>query len=150
EQPGELAGYGPIPAPLARELAGDGTWRRLVTDPLSGQLLDYGRTTYRPPAGLADFVRARDQHCIFPSCTRPAPPCDTPPPPPPPPGPPAACNLACLCRRHHRLKHETDWTLQHDGDRYIWTTPTGDQHTTQPPPLTTPTTPPAADEPPPY
>ncbi len=35
EQPGELAGYGPICAELARDLAFDptGTWRRLITDP---------------------------------------------------------------------------------------------------------------------
>jgi len=40
EQPGELAGHGPIPAALARRIAADdtGTWRRLVTDE-RGQLL---------------------------------------------------------------------------------------------------------------
>src|SRR6201999_2992979 len=65
EQPGELAGPGPLPASAAqsptpasgaRRLAADesGTWRRLVTDPLSGQLLDYGHDTYRPPKDLAD------------------------------------------------------------------------------------------------
>ncbi|MEO6087500.1 MAG: DUF222 domain-containing protein, partial [Umezawaea sp.] len=32
DQPGELAGYGPITADTARELAGDATWRRLLTD----------------------------------------------------------------------------------------------------------------------
>jgi hypothetical protein len=50
QQPGELAGTGPIPASIARRLAADptGTWRRLVTDEL-GKLVDYGRTTYRPP-----------------------------------------------------------------------------------------------------
>jgi len=41
-EPGELAGYGPIPAELAREIAADATWRRLLTDPISGSLLDYG------------------------------------------------------------------------------------------------------------
>ena len=51
EQPAELVGHGPIPASLARETAADGVWRRLVTDPLSGSLLDDGRTTYLPPAG---------------------------------------------------------------------------------------------------
>jgi len=66
EQAGVLAGYGPIPAQAARELAGDATWRRLLTDPLSGQLLDLGRTTYRPSAALAEFVRARDHRCLFP------------------------------------------------------------------------------------
>src|SRR6266511_2746466 len=59
EHGAELAGYGPIPAQVARELAADGTWRRLLTDPATGHLLDYGRTTYRPPAALADFIRAR-------------------------------------------------------------------------------------------
>ncbi len=39
DQPGELAGHGPIPAAVARCIASDetGTWRRLVTDPLTGQ-----------------------------------------------------------------------------------------------------------------
>ena len=70
DQPAELVGHGPIPASLAREVAADGVWRRLVTDPLSGTLLDHGRTTYHPPAGLADHVRARDVHCRFPGCRR--------------------------------------------------------------------------------
>jgi uncharacterized protein DUF222 len=68
EQPGELVGYGLIPASLAREIAAEGTWRLLLTDPLSGTLLDYGCTTYTPPRGLADFVRARDVYCRFPPC----------------------------------------------------------------------------------
>jgi hypothetical protein len=74
EQPGELAGHGPIPASVARRLAADesGTWRRLVTDPVTGQLLDYGQDTYRPPKDLAEFVIARDQTCTFPGCERPA------------------------------------------------------------------------------
>jgi len=42
----------------------------LVTDPLSGTLLDYGRTTHDPPAGLADHVRARDLYCRAPGCRR--------------------------------------------------------------------------------
>ncbi|WP_239374834.1 MULTISPECIES: hypothetical protein [unclassified Frankia] len=42
---------------MARQVAGDGVWRRLVTDPVDGKLLDYGQTTYRPPADLTRFVR---------------------------------------------------------------------------------------------
>ncbi|MGH3515159.1 MAG: DUF222 domain-containing protein [Pseudonocardiaceae bacterium] len=68
DQPGELVGHGPIPAALAREIAAQGTWRRLLTDPVSGALLDHGRATYAPPAGLADFVRARDVYCRHPIC----------------------------------------------------------------------------------
>ncbi|MGH4019142.1 MAG: DUF222 domain-containing protein, partial [Pseudonocardiaceae bacterium] len=33
EQPAELAGYGPLPAHVARQLAADGVWRRILTDP---------------------------------------------------------------------------------------------------------------------
>src|SRR6266536_1574018 len=68
EHGAELAGYGPIPAPLARELAADGTWRRLLTDPATGHLLDYGRTTYRPPATPANRIPVLDHHCVFPGC----------------------------------------------------------------------------------
>ncbi len=72
EQPGELAGHGPIPASVARRLAADqtGTWRRLLTDPATGHLLDYGHTTYRPPKDLTDFVITRDGICAFPGCPR--------------------------------------------------------------------------------
>ena len=70
DQPAELVGHGPIPAGLAREIAADAVWRRLVTDPLSGTVLDYGRTTYHPPAALADHVRVRDVYCRFPGCRR--------------------------------------------------------------------------------
>src|SRR5699024_2787342 len=68
EEPGELAGYGPIDAGTARRLAADGTWRRIVTDPASGAVLDVGRTTYRPPADLDAHVRHRDQSCARPGC----------------------------------------------------------------------------------
>jgi MFS family permease len=68
DDPGHLTGYGPIPASVARALAADGEWRRLVTDPSSGAPLDYGRRTYPPPAALVDFLIARDGTCRFPGC----------------------------------------------------------------------------------
>ena len=40
--------------------------------PETGQLLDYGRETYRPPASLRDHVRGRDPTCRAPGCSRPA------------------------------------------------------------------------------
>ena len=61
-----------VPALTAWALATGGTWRRLVTDPASGVVIDVGRTRYRPPAGLADLVRARDRACVFPTCQTPA------------------------------------------------------------------------------
>jgi Domain of unknown function (DUF222)/HNH endonuclease len=133
EQPGELAGHGPIPAALARRLAADptGTWRRLVTDQ-HGRLLDYGRQTYRPPKDLTDHLRARDRTCRFPHCTRTAarseldhltPWADG--------GSTNAGNLHVLCARHHHLKHETPWQVRRtpDGDTH-WTSPTGRHYRT--------------------
>ena len=67
----QLTGYGPITANQARQIAADATLRRLVCDPLSGTLLDYGRTTYEPPAALADHVMARDLTCVMPGAGNP-------------------------------------------------------------------------------
>ena len=112
DQPAELVGVGPIPASLARETAADGIWRRLVTDPLSGTLLDHGRTTYHPPAALADHVRARDVHCRFVGCRRRAADAeldhitawsDG--------GTTSEPNLAAYCTHHHRLKHHAGWRV---------------------------------------
>jgi hypothetical protein len=126
EQSGELAGYGEITAEQVREIAaGDATWKRILTDPASGNVLDYGRKTYSPPAALADHVRARDKHCIFPGCLRPAKNCDIDHRIPYPEGPTSEDNLACLCRHHHRLKHEGGWTLDKRDGQYVWTSPTG-------------------------
>ena len=70
--PAMLAGYGPITAEQARALAADGVWRRLLTDPASGVLLDYGRDQYRPPQVLQDHVRGRDVTSTFPTDNTPA------------------------------------------------------------------------------
>ncbi len=75
DQPGELAGYGPVPAEAVRELAADAPLhplQRILTDPRSGALLDYGTTRYTPPAHLTDHVTTRDQTCRFPGCRTPA------------------------------------------------------------------------------
>ena len=117
----------PVPDAVARALAAGGTWRRLVTDPLSGAVIDVGRTRYRPPAALADLVRARDGACTHPGCAVPARRCDldhiT---PWSGGGTTGLDNLTALCRTHHRLKHAPGWTLTRtpDGD-LTWTPPTG-------------------------
>jgi hypothetical protein len=128
EQPGELAGYGPIPAAVARKLAGDptSTWYRLVHDEL-GHLIDYGRSTYRPPQDLVDFVSARDESCRGPGCARSSRSCEldhvldwakggtT-----------SADNLGPECGRHHHLKHDCGWTLRRQSDgTYVWGSPIG-------------------------
>jgi hypothetical protein len=67
-QPGELTGYRPTTAKQARHIAADqsGTWRRLLTDPATSALLDHGRTTYRPPRDLTDFVIGPRPHLRLP------------------------------------------------------------------------------------
>jgi hypothetical protein len=126
QHPADLAGYGPITAQAAREIAADGTWIRLVTDPVDGSLLDRGREKYHPSAALADFVRARDGSCMFPGCGRAARTCELDHTRPFPAGQTCSDNLHALCRRHHRLKHAGDWTvvaLFDDGME--WTSRTG-------------------------
>src|SRR5690625_4137313 len=70
EHPGQLAGYGTITADVARRIATTGTWRRILTDPVNGAPLDYGRTRYEPPPDLAAFIALRDGRCVFPGCSR--------------------------------------------------------------------------------
>ncbi len=135
DKPGELAGYGPIPASVARALAADGDWRRMVTDPLTGALLDYGRSTYTPPAALADFVIARDGTCRFPGCGMPAVRCDLDHEVPwEDGGGTDRDNIGPLCRRHHRLKTHTGWRLRSNPDSSLtWTSPAGGIYTLPPP-----------------
>jgi hypothetical protein len=112
QEPGQLRGHGPISAQAARQLAfqAGGIWRRLVTDPLSGQVRDYGRRRYQVPGPLREHVRARDVTCRTPSCDRPAGGCDIDHLLEFPSGPTSEPNLSCACRRHHRLKHEGGWS----------------------------------------
>ncbi|GAA3055994.1 HNH endonuclease signature motif containing protein [Pseudonocardia yunnanensis] len=158
-EPGELTGYGPIPAEQARELAAgpDSVWRRLVTDPLSGALLDYGTTRYRPPPHLAEHLIARHQYCQHPGCRVPAHLCDLdhnqPYNPTNDQGPTSAANLGPKCRPHHRLKGYPGWSVtQYVDGSIIWTTPSGHTYRVDPPPLTEPRTTTTAtdDEPPPF
>ena len=45
---------------------------------------------------------------------------------PHPDGPTCACNLACLCRHHHRLKTLGLWTVINHGDGHLtWRSPHG-------------------------
>ncbi|MGQ0779187.1 MAG: DUF222 domain-containing protein [Pseudonocardiales bacterium] len=160
DQPGEIAGYGPIPAAVARDLAAGGTWRRILTDPVSGRPVDYGTTRYRPPAHLAGLVITRDQTCQFPGCRVPAHLCDLdhsiPYNPETDTGPTSEINIGPKCRRHHQVKQTPGWTVtQHPDGCTTWTTPSGHVYHSQPPPLTDPeplTTHPAPDpdEPPPF
>lgn len=127
ENPGELAGYGAIPARVAREIASDAKWKRFITDPVTGNLLDFGQEYYEPPQALKDFLIARDRICRFPGCRRSATladldhaqPFDEG-------GSTSAANLGALCRRHHKLKTHGGWDLvSFDDGSCTWTSPLG-------------------------
>ena len=132
EQPGHIPGIGPIPAAMARQLAAEGIWRWLATNP-DGTILQAGRRNYRPSPALAALIRGRDQTCRFPGCRQPAHRCDLDHTIPYPTGRTIPDNLAALCRHHHRLKHNADWTVdQHPDGQLTWTSPTGRTYTTHP------------------
>ena len=130
QNPGQLSGYGAIPASVARELASDATWKRFITDPQTGNLLDYGREKYEPPQALVDFLLARDRTCRFPGCRQSATRSDidhaqswdTG-------GETNSENLGLLCRRHHRLKTHGRWGLVSNADGSCeWTSPVGKKY----------------------
>jgi len=127
ENPGLLAGYGEIPASIARSLAKDAKWRRFITDPITGDLLDYGRQAYEPPQSLIDFITARDRRCRFPGCRQPSRICDIDHAIPwEEGGTTSRENLGLLCRRHHRMKTHGGWNLVSFGDGSCeWTSPKG-------------------------
>ncbi len=142
--PGELAMQGPVAAQVARAaalraLAAGAAWRLIG---VGGEATAAATTTatYRPPPWLAELVAVRDRTCRFPGCRRPAHQCDLDHTLAYPQGQTTLTNLACLCRRHHRLKTHTRWRLdQDDHGRLTWTTPTGHTYPTDPHDWPTPT-----------
>ena len=132
EVPGELAGYGPIPAAMVRAIAADATWRRLFTDPATGEVIGTGPRGYRPGADLTATVTARDATCTFPGCRIPAWRCDLDHIKPfdhakPAGGQTTSGNLQALCRHHHRMKTYAGWHVSRDASTGAtsWTAPTG-------------------------
>jgi hypothetical protein len=84
-------------------------------------------TGYETPDRLAEQAAHVDGSCVFPWCTRPARSgdCDhvT---PHAEGGSTCSCNLARLCRRHHRLKTHTAWRyVVLERGSYLWTSPHG-------------------------
>ncbi len=168
DSPGEVHGYGPLPADTCRDLADrvassqDARWCLTLTSQdgraaahacaragpsrapgqglrewLAGLQLDrpergicnhFRKTSaYRPGAKLGHLVKIRQRTCANPICRRPAEQCDldhtipwdrgglT-----------CECNLAPLCRRHHRCKQAPRWHLaQTEPGHLTWTTPSG-------------------------
>ncbi|TXK16027.1 DUF222 domain-containing protein [Microbacterium wangchenii] len=133
-----IDGKSPIDADTARCLmAGAPGWDRILTHPVTGTVLAVDR--YRAGSQMERFLAARDVHCRFPGCRMPARLCDhdhnldwalggqT-----------DVCNLACLCKRHHTLKTETEWVASQSPDGSIqWTSPLGRGYTDRVPPRVT-------------
>ena len=113
EESAMLDGHGPIPPSMARRLVADGadSFYRVLTDPRDGAPLEIGRTSYRIPKALRQWLRLRDGKCPFPGCNNASLDndadhllawADG--------GTTGITNLGQPCRRHHRLKHTTAWT----------------------------------------
>ena len=126
---------------MARELAQDGTWRRLLTDP-TGQVSEVGTVTYRPGADLTRTVIARDVTCTFPGCRQPASRCDLDHivpvrPHPPRRDPDLAENLHALCRHHHQAKTKKHWNVHRNPTTGVtwWTSADGITYARHPTPL---------------
>ncbi|WP_181861388.1 HNH endonuclease signature motif containing protein [Microbacterium sp. JB110] len=126
DEPGHLAGHGPLPADILCALADTApVWERLFRRPDTGALL--AADSYKPTVEQRRFLQARDEHCRFPGCDQPFRRCDidhttdwaqggeT-----------TVTNLGALCRHHHTLRHHTPWKAkQTAAGVYEWTSPTG-------------------------
>ncbi|WP_426765167.1 DUF222 domain-containing protein [Pseudarthrobacter sp. 1G09] len=152
DEPADLDGYGPIPAAMARKLVADGatSFYRVLVDPRDGAPLEIGRTSYRLTEAMKRWIRMRDGHCTFPGCTNPSTDNDTdhltawqqh--------GTTGVSNLAQLCPRHHRLKHNSGWTptVATETEPPGWTSPTGRHYPAQHPDPQPPHWPPRLLEP---
>ena len=142
DPPAELLDYGPIPAPLARELLANTQGalflRRLFTNP-TGHLVDADTRRRRFPPAIAALILARDQHCRDPYCDAPIRHLDhitrhT------DGGPTTTTNGRGVCARGNYTRELPGWdiTLTRDGThgrahQTTVTTPTGHTYTSQAP-----------------
>ncbi len=140
EHTGQLEGFDAesgvrIDSPTLQRLACDCEFHRVLMS-AKGAVLDYGRSTKTPSPDLYNAVVARDQHCRWDGCDRPASWChahhvewwgrDR--------GVTSTKNLVLLCARHHSMIHRKGFNarLYLDG-RFEITTPWGDTRSTRPP-----------------
>ena len=107
---GELEGGGTVPAETVQRHACDSAIIRITGQGELDHELNHASRTI--PASTRRALESRDQHCVFPGCSRPTIWCD---------GhhlvwwikggPTTLPNLALLCRPHHRMVHEEGWRL---------------------------------------
>ncbi len=124
DDPGELGGYGPVIADVARQFAEqhqDAEWRWVVTDPDTERPIAAGTTRRRPTAAQRRQIEARDRTCIFPGCRMPATNCDLDHRVPwAQGGETEVCDMAALCRYHHVIRHRGWSHLPLPNGDYQW------------------------------
>jgi hypothetical protein len=138
EEPAMLDGYGPTPPSMAGRLLADGatSFHRVLTDPRDGAPLEIGRTSYRIPTAMRQWLRMRDGKCPFPGCSNHSLDNDAdhlhawahg--------GTTGISNLGQPCPKHHRLKHTTGWTPTGAATDKPpgWTSPTGRHYPSEQP-----------------
>jgi hypothetical protein len=89
---------------------------------------------YQPSRRLQHLITARTPTCTAPGCMRPAARCDLDHTTPyDQGGRTCECNLAPLCRHHHRCKQSEGWQLRQPRPGVMsWTTPAGRRYVTRP------------------
>jgi hypothetical protein len=94
----------------------------------------HAETGYHPSRKLTHLIRARNARCTAPGCGRPAARCDLDHTVPwDQGGLTCECDLAPLCRRHHRCKQAEGWRLeQPEPGVLLWRTPSGRTYATTP------------------
>src|SRR5487761_1323466 len=116
----------------------DGTgWTVAVTaEPIAAGECDHRNAEpgYRPGPALQALIRARSKTCSYHGCSRPAAPCDLDHSIPHDQGGiTCECNLAPLCRTHHRMKQAEQWQLEQVSPGVMaWLTPAGRRYITLP------------------
>lgn len=130
EQPGEIPGWGPVIADVARQHAEQrhGEWRFHVVD--DGKIVAEGTTRRRPSRPQRRRIETRYPHCVFPGCRAPSIHADIdhrqrwidg--------GPTEDLNLVPLCEHNHGAKDRGGWRVEMvDPVSFTWTSPLGIKH----------------------
>jgi hypothetical protein len=141
--PGQLTGLGQLTTPVQGASPGQPRPPRrrpgaftVTIHPLARGSCDHRHQEpgYQPSRRLRHLVEARTTTCCAPGCRRPAAQCDLDHTVPyDHGGRTCECDLAPLCRRHHRCKQSEGWHLEQPQPGVLrWTTPAGRQYMTQP------------------
>ncbi len=132
---GRAVGHGCLPGPSALDqLTTRGL--TLAITPIVQDACDHHQQEpgYQPSRKLRHLIWARTPACSAPGCRQPAARCDLDHTTPyDEGGRTCPCNLAPLCRHHHRAKQSPGWRLNQPQPGVLhWTTPAGRRYTTTP------------------